>query len=321
MDISIVIPVYNSSSTLRALSKRLHTVLSDTNRKYEIIFVDDESSDDSWQLLCELQNKHPGSVTVIQLMRNFGQHNALMAGFRYAKGKFVITMDDDLQNPPEEIPKLLDTIIENNYDLVYASYGSKKHAKWRNLGSTLAIKFYQIVFKSDIAVTSFRVIRRKLLESIFTYNLNYTYIDGLLAWNTRRIGSVEVAHMPRRDGVSGYSLSKLLLLSVNLFTNFSILPLQFVSIVGLGTALLGILVGGFYLLQALLSDISVPGYASTITSIMLLGGIQLLALGMIGEYIGRLHININRKPQYTIRQIQPDVNKNSVEDDQNRNDS
>jgi len=294
------------------LWERLHTVLSGTNWKYEIIFVDDESHDNSWQLLCELQAKHPKTITAIQLMRNYGQHNALMAGFRQAKGELVVTMDDDLQNPPEEIPKLLKAITENNYDLVYGIYSSKKHEKWRNVGTLLVLTFYRIVFKANVAVTSFRVIRRNLLESIFTYNLNYTYIDGLLAWNTRRIGSAEVDHLPRRDGVSGYSLSKLLLLSLNLFTNFSILPLQIVSVIGLSTAVFGFLVGAYYLLLGLLSDITVPGYASTITSIMLLGGIQLIALGIIGEYVGRLHINVNRKPQYTIRQIKIDEKESTL---------
>jgi hypothetical protein len=146
------------------------------------------------------------------------------------------------------------------------------------------------------------VIRRELLECIFSYSLNYTFIDGLLAWNTDRVGEVEVAHQPRAGGRSGYSLAKLLLLALNLFTNFSLLPLQVVSLCGMAASLGGIFLAVYYLYKSLVHDISVPGFAATIIAVLFLGGVQLLALGIIGEYIGRLHLNVNRKPQYSVRQ-------------------
>jgi undecaprenyl-phosphate 4-deoxy-4-formamido-L-arabinose transferase len=236
-------------------------------------------------------------------MRNYGQHNALMCGFRHARGAYVITMDDDLQNPPEEIPRLYDAIHANGLDLVYGAYDIKKHGKLRNLGSSLINWFYRQVFRTPVTVTSFRIIRRKLLESIFSYSLNFTFVDGLLAWNTQRVGQVLVDHQPRRAGRSGYSVGKLVVLGLNLFTNFSLLPLQMISVLGLLMAAAGFLAGFYYLCQVCLSQIAVPGYASTIIAIMVFGGVQMMALGIMGEYVGRLHLNVNRKPQYFVRHI------------------
>ncbi len=250
----------------------------------------------------EIHETHEKDITVVRLMRNFGQHNALMCGFRHARGQFIITMDDDLQNPPSEIPKLISAIEDGQLDVVYGCYETKMHGMTRNLGSFLVQAFYRLVFKSSQAVTSFRIIRREVIGSIRSYNLNYTYIDGLLAWSTQRIGQVLVGHHPRTIGRSGYSVAKLLVLAFNLFTNFSLLPLQLVSAVGFAAAVSGLAIGAYYLVQALFSAIAVPGFAATIVSIFILGGVQLLALGIMGEYLGRLHLNINRKPQYVERE-------------------
>jgi len=303
IELSVVIPVYRSAATLRQLVDCLLPVLKAIAPRHEIVFVEDGSPDDSWQVLSELQAEHPESIIAIQLMRNFGQHNALMCGFRHARGSFAVTMDDDLQNPPTEIPKLLQAIREGNWDVVYGQYAEKKHHLGRNLGSRTVNAFYRLVFRSDVTVTSFRIIRKETLDAILSYNLNFTFVDGLLAWNTRRIGSVLVDHEPRQQGRSGYSVWKLLTLALNLFTNFSLLPLQVVSALGLCCATGGAMVGFYYLVFFLLGRIEVPGYASTIVAILMLGGCQLLSLGIMGEYLGRLHLNVNRKPQYTERQI------------------
>jgi glycosyltransferase involved in cell wall biosynthesis len=303
LDLSVVIPVYRSEASLRALVGRLVPVLEATGMSHEIVFVEDGSPDNSWGVLREIQDAHPGRVVAVQLMRNYGQHNALMCGFRHARGRLIVTMDDDLQHPPEEVPKLLDAIRTRGLDLVYGVYGEKKHRPWRNLGSTVVNVFYRLVFKSAVTVTSFRAIDRALLDSIFSYDLNFTYIDGLLAWNTRRIGEVEVRHSERAAGPSGYSLAKLLALAFNLFTNFSLLPLQLVSFLGVFAAAGGMLMAFVYLLLYLTHRIVVPGYASTIIAVLFLGGMQLLALGIMGEYLGRLHLNVNRKPQYVERQV------------------
>jgi undecaprenyl-phosphate 4-deoxy-4-formamido-L-arabinose transferase len=321
--LSVVIPVYCSGRTLRMLAERVFQVFDKYPDDCEIVFVDDGSSDDSWEVLKEIHSREPKRTTIIRLMRNFGQHNALMCGLRHTKGRYVVTMDDDLQNPPEAIVLLIEALYTGDYDLVYGVYNAKRHERWRNLGSYVVNSFFRLVFKTDCTVTSFRILRRELVTASLSYSLNFTYLDGLFAWNTQRIGQVTVEHCQRRDGRSGYSLSKLLLLALNLFTNFSLLPLQAVSIIGLLAAVGGLITGAYYVVLFLTSKITVPGYASIITAVLILGGVQLLALGMMGEYLGRVHLNINRKPQYTIREVcgQLPASTSASEDDRRINGS
>ena len=303
--LSVVIPVYNSAATLADLMQRLTTVLAPITQHYEIILVDDGSRDDSWAVMQNLRTHYADHLVAVQLMRNYGQHNTLMCGLDMARGEYVVTMDDDLQNPPEEIPKLLAHIKKYALDLVYGCPSERNHAAWRNVGSRLVIYFYHTIFRNPVTPTPFRIMRHQLAKSVMFYDLNFTFLDGLLAWCTSRIGGVEVAHHPRVQGGSGYSFGKLLLMALNLYTNFSLIPLQIVSVFGFVTALSGFGVGLYYLIHFFTSNTAVPGFASTIIAIMLLGGAQLLALGVIGEYLGRLHLNVNRKPQYVIRHQLP----------------
>lgn len=303
IEISVVIPIYRSANTISGLVAHLNHVLNECAVKGNIVLVDDGSPDKAWEVVKILQERFPGQVRAIRLMRNFGQHNAIMCGLRHAQGQYVVTMDDDGQHPPEEIRKLLQAIEETGADLVYGVPRRKNHQRWRNFGSSLVTAFYRLVFKSRVQPSAFRIMRRELVDAILTYNLNYTYIDGLLAWNTQRIAQVEVEHRPRAVGRSGYSLGKLLVLALNLFTNFSLLPLQAVSVTGFLAALGGFSLGAYYLVRHFFGQVAVPGYASTIVAVLVLGGLQLLALGVMGEYLGRVHLNINRKPQYTIREI------------------
>jgi undecaprenyl-phosphate 4-deoxy-4-formamido-L-arabinose transferase len=301
--ISVVIPVYNSAKTLERLHARLTAVLGALGHSYEIVLVDDGSRDDSWNGLLALRALDPEHIVAIQLMRNFGQHNALMCGLAAARGAHIFTMDDDLQNPPEEIAKMLACIKNEKLDLVYGCPSDRKHASWRNVGSNLVRQFYRVVFRNAVTPTPFRVMTRQLAKRVMFYDLNFTFLDGLLAWCTSRIGEVEVEHHPRAEGKSNYSLGKLMGLALNLYTNFSLLPLQVVSGMGLLIACTGFLGGFYFLMQYLVANILVPGYASTIIAILILGGAQLLAIGVIGEYLGRLHLNVNRKPQYVVRQL------------------
>jgi glycosyltransferase involved in cell wall biosynthesis len=250
-----------------------------------------------------LQQENPQILTAVQLMRNYGQHNALMCGFRHARGALIVTMDDDLQHPPEEIPKLIDKIVADDLDLVYGCYDKKKHPLHKNAGSFVVNVFFRRVFHLPINFTAFRILRRELLNAILPYTKPFTFIDGLLAWNTRRIGMTTVEHHPRAAGRSGHSLAKMVTLALNLFTNFSLLPLQLVSLLGGLAAVSGLLMGVYYLIRYLTGNITMPGYASTIVSILTLGGVQLLGLGIIGEYLGRLHMNVSGKPQYQVRQV------------------
>jgi polyisoprenyl-phosphate glycosyltransferase len=312
VDVSVVIPVYNSATTLGRLVARLQAVFDAIGMTYELVMVEDGSSDGSWGALAHLQSQNPQQITAIQLMRNYGQHNALMCGFRYARGTLIITMDDDLQHPPEEIPKLLAAMAESDFDLVYGCYDKKKHGLVKNLGSAVVNAFFRSVFRLPVTVTAFRIIRRQLLDAILPYSLPFTFIDGLFAWNTRRVGAVTVAHHPRAEGRSKTSLGKMVTLALNLFTNFSLIPLQFVSLLGSAAAICGLTAGVYYFYRYVTSSITIPGYASTIVSILTLGGLQLLGLGIIGEYLGRLHLNVNGKPQYTERQVLDRVDQRSA---------
>lgn len=300
-ELSVVVPVYRSRSTLRELVARLHAVLEKTGRPWEIVMVDDGSPDDSWAVLDALAREHPGRVVAVQLMRNYGQHNTLMCGFRHARGDIVVTLDDDLQNPPEEIPRLLEVVQTGGFDLVYGTYARKRHMLWRNVASALMNGFFRLVFGSPVGLTAFRAIRRPLLDCIVGYTPSFVFVDGLLAWNTQRVGHVEVAHEERRDGRSGYSLGKLLILFLNLATNFSLLPLQLVSYFGMVVAAIGIGLGAYDVVKYFMTGFVVAGYASIIVAVLILGGIQLASLGMIGEYLGRVHLNLNQKPQYNER--------------------
>lgn len=298
---SIIIPVYGDGRRLRELLQRIDAAfLTLPAWEVQVIAIDDCGPGDAWDEVTRLARDRRDTFG-IQLMRNFGQHNAIMCGFHHATGEILITIDDDLQHEPESIPALIEMLERSNADLVYGVYDTKQHAVGRNLGSWLVNRFYQLVFRMPVTVTSFRAVRRDLVRAILRYDLNFTYIDGLLAWNTQRIEMVTVPHHPRADGRSGYTFGKLATLAMNVITNFSLIPLQLVSALGLLVASVGLCFGTWYLVIALLSQIRVPGYASLIVAVLILGGVQLLSLGIIGEYLGRLHLNVNRKPQFTIR--------------------
>jgi glycosyltransferase involved in cell wall biosynthesis len=309
VDLSIVVPVYRSEATLRLLTERISQVCDRTGRTWQLIFVDDNSPDSSWSTLQELHKKDQQHVIAIQLMRNFGQHNALMSGFHQASGRLIITLDDDLQNPPEEIPRLIEAIETRDLDLVYGAVSHhKQHVWFRNLGSKLVNSFARFVFRTKVDISPYRIIRRQLVEKILSYDLNFTFIDGLLMWRTQRVGAIPVAHHARLRGRSGYSLLQLISLTTTLFTNFSLIPLQIASLLGMSFAIAGLLLGCYYLMSFFAGNISVSGYASLIVAILALGGIQLLCLGIIGEYLGRIHMNINRKPQFIVRTILAESN-------------
>ena len=300
MDLSVVIPVHNSEKTLEKLYSRLVDVLEASVRNFEIILVDDGSSDGSWETLVRLRELDE-RVSIIRLMRNFGQHNAIFCGLHHVKGDLILTMDDDLQNPPEEIPKLLDK-IEEGYDAVYGEYNLKQHNLFRNLGSAAIQKVYRFVFRLDGTATSFRLISNQVIKAILSYDMNYTFIDGLLAWYTKNIGHVTVRHDPREESSSGYSFRKLFTLSLNLLTNFSIIPLQIASLTGISFSFLGFVMAMYFFMKKIIIGVEVTGYTSLIVVVTFFSGIQLLALGLIGEYLGRVHLNINKKPQFMVKE-------------------
>jgi undecaprenyl-phosphate 4-deoxy-4-formamido-L-arabinose transferase len=303
IDVSVVIPVYRAGGSLPQLLRELVDVLDALGRRYEIVCVDDGSPDDSWSVLRELAGRYGDQLVAVALMRNFGQHNALMCGFRHARGRLIVTMDDDLQHPPAEVPKLIAALSDGQLDLVYGTFDRTQDRAWRNVTSWLVHRLFRAIFRSPVAFSPFRAIRSELVQCILEYDMNFTFVDGLFAWNTQRVGQVVTQHRPRQAGRSGYSARSLVMLTLNLFTNFSLVPLQAVAAVGTFAAITGLALGAFYVVQYLRSAIVVPGYASTIVVVLVMGGLQLLSLGVIGEYLGRLHLNVSRKPQYTVRQV------------------
>ena len=307
---SVVVPVFNGEKTLEELTVRLRNVLREMGTTYELIFVDDNSSDKSWDVIHSMREKHAW-IRGFRLSRNYGQQNATMCGLKEARGEFIITLDDDLQNPPEEIPALI-AEIQNGYDVVFGVNNDKKHPKYRLLGSRIINKFYAWTFNTQGRVSAFRILRRDLVERILDYDLNYTYINGLIAWYTKRVSQVEVEHEVRSQGRSGYNLKKLFALSLNMITNFSLLPLQIASISGLLFVSIGFIMGAFFAVKRLFFGSNVSGFTAIIASISFFSGMILFCLGIIGEYLGRIHLNINRKPQYSIRERDEDTTESQA---------
>lgn len=302
VDISVVVPVYRSERSVAPLVERLVNALDQLGRIHEIVLVDDASPDGTWRALEEAQRRHGPRIVLIQLARNAGQHNTLMCGFRHARGRLVVTIDDDLQHPPEEIGKLVAKLEADDLDLVYGSYRTKRHNLFRKVVSIPIGLYHLHVFGTQIPPTSFRVLRRELVETILHYRGSFTVVDGLAHWATDRIGRVMIDHAPRALGRSTHSFSKLMLLAFNIFTNFSLTPLRFLF----GAGALFILFGLFL---AAIGVGLVEGRAAEtrwliLASIFFVGGVQLLALGLVGEYLGRVHLNLNQKPQYVVRRVE-----------------
>jgi len=302
LGLSVVVPVYNSEGTLPQLVNEFRSVLESLGKNYELILVDDDSKDRSWDVICKLQAENDW-IRSIALIRNYGQHNALLSGIRMANYEITVTVDDDLQYPPREIPKLLDKLNEG-YDVVYGTPAKRRHNFWRNLASWITKLVLQKVIGADIArkVGPFRVFRTQVRDAFERYNSPHVSIDVLLTWGTRRFAAVSVDHQLRKVGRSNYTFRKLIVHTLNLVTGFSSLPLKIATIIGFASTVFGILVLIFVLRWYWYSGGSVPGFAFTASIIAIFGGAQLLALGVIGEYIARIHFSTMDRPAYTIRQ-------------------
>ena len=300
--ISVVVPVFNSEGTLDELVSRLKTVLSQFADEWEIILVNDGSQDESWRLVCKVARQYSW-IRGIDLMRNYGQHNALLAGIREAQYSVIVTMDDDLQNPPEEIPLLLAKLHEG-YDVVYGTPAREQHGPWRDLASRVTKLVLQSAMGAETArkVSAFRVFRTQVREAFANYQGPFVSIDVLLTWGTTRFAAVSVRHDPRRIGKSNYTFRKLVTHALNMMTGFSVLPLQLASLMGFCFALFGLLVLVYVLGRYLIQGGSVPGFPFLASTIAIFSGVQLLSLGIIGEYLSRMHFRIMEKPTYAIRQ-------------------
>lgn len=300
--ISIVIPVYNAQLTISNLVNILISEIS-TQYNLELILVNDYSSDNSHKECLKLYNANNHKVKYLSLAKNFGEHNAVMAGLNRVTGDFAIIMDDDFQNPVSEVIKLIDYSVNNDFDVVYTYYDEKKHKRWRNFGSRINNYMANILLKKpkDLYLSSFKSLNKFLLSEIIKYDLPYPYVDGLILRCTASIGKIQVNHEQREKGKSGYTILKLIKLWSNMFTSFSVIPLRISIFIGLFFAFTGFLFGIYSIIEHFVVPTLPAGFSLTITAIFVFAGIQLISLGMIGEYIGRIFISQNKQPQYTIK--------------------
>lgn len=302
--VSFVIPCYRSENTLPAVIEEINSTM-ETMAEYshEIVLVNDSSPDGTINTIRELCGKY-GNITGIDLAKNFGQHAALMAGMRQAKGDIVVCLDDDGQTPADEVGKLLDKLNEG-FDVVYASYGKKKHSLFRNFGSKVNELMTRVMLgkPKELYISSYFAAKRFVVDDMLRYEHSYAYVIGLVLRATKNIANVEVNHRSRAEGTSGYTLKKLLGLWFNGFTAFSIKPLRIATVIGVMCAGGGFLYGIYTIVKRLLLPDIQAGFSALMSMLVFMGGMIMLMLGLIGEYIGRIYISMNNSPQYVIREI------------------
>lgn len=301
-NISFVIPCYCSQETLGSVVQEIVDAMENLSAyNYEIILVNDCSPDDTFTTIESLAKQFP-QIIGVELARNFGQHAALMAGFHQARGDVIVCLDDDGQTPADEVGKLLEK-INQGYDVVYASYANKQHSGFRNWGSWVNGKMTEFMLgkPQNLSVTSYFAMRRFVMEEILRYGQCYPYVTGLVLRTTRNICNVEVQHRARMMGQSGYTIRKLLALWMNGFTSFSVKPLRLATYLGVITAVCGFIYLLLIVIRYFMNQTAPLGWSSTVAILLLLGGVILIVLGLIGEYVGRIYMCVNASPQYVIR--------------------
>ena len=303
LSISVFVPVYNSEQSLGLLVERLYPILTAITPEFELILVNDGSRDNSWSVVESLIAQHQW-VMGINLMRNFGQHNALLCGIRAATKELVVTIDDDLQNPPEEIPRLLEE-LNKGFDVVYGTPQKMQHGLFRNMASRITKIALQGSMGVSIAtkVSAYRVFRTQLREAFDDYKGVYVSIDVLLTWATTKFSAIDVRFDVRQFGVSNYTLMKLIRHAMNMITGFSVVPLQLASILGFIFTAFGIFVFIYVVIRFILEGGSIPGFPFLASIIAIFSGVQLFALGIIGEYLARMHVRLMDKPTYVVRKM------------------
>lgn len=304
MHLSLVIPVYNAAATLPPLVERIHDLFAGGEGDFEIVLVNDGSGDDSEAVCASLVERYPATVRFLQLARNFGEHSAVLAGLNAAAGDYLAVLDDDGQNPPEEIPRMLAHLKRHGYDVVYGRYRERKHGWFRRLGSAINDRManYMLGKPPQIYLSSFKVMNRFVVDQVVRYRGPFPYIDGLIYRATTNIGQIAVEHRERTAGVSGYTLKKLVALWLNMFLGFSIAPLRATVLVGFVTAALSAIGIAAVIVDKLWINPGVaPGVPTVLICISFFAGVQLMVLGMIGEYVGRLFLEHNGMPQYVVR--------------------
>jgi glycosyltransferase involved in cell wall biosynthesis len=300
VELSVVIPVFNEEGNLKPLYTRLTKVMRALKRPYEIIFVDDGSSDRSFQILKDIHNKDE-RVKVVRFTRNFGQHPAIMAGFNAARGEIIITLDADLQNPPEEIPKLIEKLDEG-CEVVFGVFQERKHSAFRRAGSRFSKSVLARVLPVETTnLSGFRALRSYAVGQLKLLNEKSKFLDGLLCWMGYKVGTVEVEHDERYSGKTKYTTFKLVSLWLDMVISFTDFPLKISTVAGLLLGILSLLLALFYLIRYFLYGFSVPGFATTAILIAFFSGVQLFSLGILGEYMGRVNRDVKNKPEYIVR--------------------
>src|SRR5437867_7456682 len=303
-ELSLVIPVYNGSRTIGPLVEQITKIFGSTS--FEIVLVNDGAEDESETVCIQLAEKFPQNVTFVHLSRNFGEHSAVLAGFTQSHGRYIAVLDDDGQNPPEEVVRMLDELKRKNYDVVYGHYIEKKHSRFRNLGSWFNDRIATLMLHKpkDLYLSSFKVMNRFLVNEIIKYRGPYPYTDGLIYRVTRKIGQIPVEHRASGGERSRYTLRRLVRLWLNMFLNFSIKPLRISVYIGLlasclsVVALIAILIDKLWITP----DLTV-GIPTVLGSVVFFSGIQLMILGLVGEYLGRLYLDHTGTPQFVVRYV------------------
>ena len=302
ISLSIVIPVYNSEDCIYEFHRILKHALK--SYSYEIIFVDDQSTDSSWNNIVKI-SKGDDNVKGINLRKNSGQDNAIMAGLRHSRGEYVVIMDDDLQHSPYDIEKLYNACREGDHDICFANFKSINQKLWKNIGSWFNGKIAEILIAKpkNIYLSPFKIIKKEIVDELVLYDGKYPYIDGLILTITDNITQTTLTHHKRYRGKGNYNLIRSIKVFMKLMTSFSVIPLRIASFTGFIIAALGFLIGCIYIFKYFTTDFIPEGWTTLVIINLFLGGSILLSLGIIGEYIGRSYLKLNRKQQYTIKEI------------------
>jgi undecaprenyl-phosphate 4-deoxy-4-formamido-L-arabinose transferase len=303
MQLSIVVPVYRSAECLPELARRVKEEVGRYFLRYELILVNDDSPDASWDVIVRLAHEH-GFITGVNLRKNVGQDNAIMAGLTLATGEVIVIMDDDLQHDPSDIA-VLHSHIERGFDVVYADFESKKQALWKNIGSWVNDRFAVLTLgkPKNIYMSPYKAMRREVLQEVTKYAGPYPYVDGLIFTITSNITQAPATHHTRFSGKSNYNLLKSVAVWLKVATGFSVAPLRVATLLGGIISLLALVLATYFVLQTLIWAQGPEGWASVIVAVLFMGGIQLICTGAIGEYIGRIFITQNMRPQFTVKEI------------------
>ncbi len=302
MELSIVIPVYKSQNILPKLVLELQKNINFV-KDWELVLVNDSSPDESWEVIKELSCEYK-FIKGINLRKNAGQHNAIMAGLNYANGEVIVMMDDDLQHSPTYIKNLYDE-IKKGFDVCYTNFENKQHQNWKILGSKFNDLVANILLKKpkNLYLSSFKSISKDIKDEIIKYDGPYPYVDGLIVLTTNNISTIKIKHYARIDGEGNYNLIKSTSLWLKMATSFSILPLRIATMMGVFISIISFILGIYFIFLKLFSNTAPTGWTSLMVVVLFLGGIQLISLGIIGEYLGRSYLKLNKKQQFVVGEI------------------